>query len=86
MVKRKSELIDAVLPVPFPHGKVVGLLHVLYSAANGLGFGTMIAMYVFPLLTPLRNPAENAGNLIGLTILLGAFPIAVIVPMIGGLG
>jgi len=82
----KRALFDTVSPALFSHGKVLGILHVIYSTANGLGFGVMIAMYAFLLLSPLRNPSENAGNLSGLMILLAVFPFAVIFPMLGGLG
>ena len=83
---RENTKTYPVTIVPFSHGLVLGILHVLYSTANGLGFGAMIAMYAFLLLSPLRNPAENAGNLMGLMIFLAVFPFAVIFPMLGGLG
>jgi len=86
MLMRENAQIDPVTIVPFSHGLVLGILHVLYSTANGIGFGGMIAMYAFLLLSPLRNPAENASNLMGLMFLLGVFPFAVIFPMLGGLG
>jgi hypothetical protein len=73
------------LPVPF-RAQVLGGFHVLYATANGLGFGVMIAMYAFLLLSPSRNPSENAGNLSGLLILMAVFPFAVIFPMLGGFG
>jgi hypothetical protein len=86
MVMRESAQNDPRPHVSFPHAQVLGVLHVLFSTANGLGLGAMIAMYGFLLLRPLRNPTENAGNLKGLMILLVVLPFAVIFPMLGGFG
>ena len=69
-----------------PHSKILGVFFLLFGVAHASVIGFVLAMFLFLLLMPFGNPAEDQFNLALVIILSIAILFVGVLPTIAGYG